>query len=140
MRIMICGSMSNAERLLRIKETLIEQGHDPILTKDIQVHIDDPTQTDDLEKDLVYCKENQILLNAFKEIESCDAILIANFEKNGISGYIGTSTLMELGVAYYLRKKLFILKPVPDSPKTRWAHEVMIMEPVILDDDFSKIR
>lgn len=39
---------------------------------------------------------------------------------------------MELAVGYYLKKKLYILNPLPDYNKYRWAFEVAIMKPICI--------
>jgi hypothetical protein len=76
----------------------------------------------------------------FREIEESDAILVLNYPKNGIQGYIGTASLMEIGLAYHLGKKIFLLNPLPHSSEQRWAHEVRIIQPTILNGDFTKIK
>jgi hypothetical protein len=81
-----------------------------------------------------------VLRVGFDLVVKADAILVLNFPKNGINGYIGTSTLMELGIAHYFGKKIFILNDIPDFNKVRWAHEVAIMQPVILKGDLAKIN
>lgn len=44
-----------------------------------------------------------------KKIREADALLIANFQKNGIDGYIGLSALMEAAMAYALEKRILVL-------------------------------
>jgi hypothetical protein len=73
-------------------------------------------------------------------IAESDAVLVLNYPKNGIKGYVGTSTLMEIGLAYYMGKKIFLLFPVPHSSEARWAHEVKITNPFVINGDFSKVR
>ncbi len=71
------------------------------------------------------------------KIEKSDAILVVNDSKNGVSGYIGTNTLMEITIAYYLKKKVFILNAV-DSENPVYD-EVFAINATILDGDLSKI-
>jgi len=47
---------------------------------------------------------------------------------------------MEMGLAYYLRKKIFLLYPPPPVKQEKYTHEVLIMQPVILDGDLDKIE
>lgn len=51
----------------------------------------------------------------FKKIVQGDAILVINNEKNGIKGYIGTNVLMEIGLAFFFKKKIFIWNPIPSD-------------------------
>lgn len=73
----------------------------------------------------------------FEKIDWCDAILVINHEKRGIGGYIGGNTLIEIGVAFYLKKKIYIQNFV--SSELSYKQEIMGMKPVILDCDLSKI-
>jgi len=74
----------------------------------------------------------------FKLIAKSDAILVVNDTKNNIRGYIGGNTLMEMGLAFYLKKPIFLLNPI--SKKSPFYEEVMGMFPKILDNDLSKIK
>ena len=76
----------------------------------------------------------------FNLIEESNAILIMNYPKNGVEGYIGTSSIMEIGIAYHLGKKIFLLHETPDYNEHRWAHEVKIMQPIVLNGDLDKIK
>jgi len=76
----------------------------------------------------------------FDMIAESDGILVLNYPKNSISGYVGTSTLMEIGIARHLGKKIFILNDLPDYKEHRWTHEVRIMEPIILNNDLEKVK
>lgn len=73
----------------------------------------------------------------YKKIEWCDVILVINGEKRGIQGYVGGNTLIEIGVAFYLKKKIYLLNPV--SSELSYKQEIMGMKAVILDGDFGKI-
>lgn len=74
----------------------------------------------------------------YEKIDWCDAVLIINHEKRGIQGYVGGNTLIEIGVAFYLRKKIYILNPV--SSELSYKQEIMGMKPILLHGDLSKIR
>ncbi len=74
----------------------------------------------------------------YEKIDWCDAILVINYEKRGIQGYVGGNTLIEIGVAFYLKKKIFILNDV--SSELLYKQEIMGMKPIVLDGDFSKIK
>lgn len=74
----------------------------------------------------------------FSKITSADAILVANYPKHKIDGYIGGNTLMEIAVAYYLKKKIFLLYPV--SSKLAYKEEILGVHPIILNEDISLIQ
>lgn len=139
MRIMICGSMTFAKEMLETKQKLEELGHEVNVPLDIESHVKNPKLIDDLESNYKHAQETDIMKACFDLIAKSDAILVLNPPKNGIKGYIGTSSLMEIGLAHYLNKKIFLLNPFPKSSSYRWAHEVEIIKPVIINGELDKI-
>lgn len=73
----------------------------------------------------------------FKEVEKADAVLLVNDEKHGKAGYIGPNGLMEMAVAYYLNKPIFVLNDVDKENSV--YEEVYGMGCTILHGDVSKI-
>lgn len=140
MKIMIVGSMTFAPQMMEAKKDLEALGYQVDVPADIENHLKNPNLIDDLDSDLKHSQEKNVLKACFDLIAENDAVLVLNHKKNNIGGYIGTSVLMEIGLAYYLGKKIFILNPIPSSADARWAHEVMIMNPKIIDGDFSAIK
>lgn len=139
MNVMLLGSMTFAREMLKTKEELEKLGHIGDIPFDVEKHIKDEDLIDDLERNYKYCIEGDVIKEAFRQVAQNDAVLILNYPKNGISGYIGTSTLMEMGLAYWLGKKIFVLHEIPSEREHRWAHEVRIMQPTILSGDISSI-
>jgi len=71
-----------------------------------------------------------------KNIEKSDAILVLNFDKD-VTGYIGGNTFLEMAIAYYLKKKIYLWKnPSKDLP---YYEEILAMKPTIIDGDLEKI-
>lgn len=140
MKIMICGSMSFSPEMIAAKKQLAEMGHEVQLPCDVDVHLANSGFIDDLDADLAHCRAKNILKIGFDDIAASDAAVFLNYPKNGVAGYVGTSSLMEMAIAYYLGKKIFLLHPVPPSAVARWAHEVRIIDPVVIDGDLSKIK
>jgi len=66
----------------------------------------------------------------FSTIKKADAILVVNPEHRGIKGYIGGNTFLEMGVAFFLGKIIYLLYPIP---KMDYELELAAMHPVILD-------
>ena len=76
--------------------------------------------------------------NHFEKVDWADAILVVNPEKRGIEGYVGGNTLIEIGVAFYTKKPIYIQNPI--SSELSYRQEIYGMKPIILDDDFSALR
>ena len=90
--------------------------------------------------DEFYSKEKDVKLKAMrdfdKNLEQSDAILVANYEKNGIENYIGINSIMEIGMAFNKNKKIFILNNIPDNCKD----ELEAAQCVVLKGDLKKIQ
>ena len=105
-----------------------------------------PGELDDIQKNESYMDtdaeritvkiEYDFIREHFRKIEQADAILILNYEKKGISGYIGGNTFLEMGYAFGLGKKVYLLHPVPDMD---YKTEMHAIQPIVLDGDLSKM-
>jgi hypothetical protein len=73
----------------------------------------------------------------YNEIVNSDAILVLNFDKNGIKNYIGGNTLMELGFACVHDKKIFLINPIPDIG---YKEEIKTVDPIVINGDLSLIK
>jgi non-canonical (house-cleaning) NTP pyrophosphatase len=72
----------------------------------------------------------------FRKIDTSDAILVINEDKNGIAHYVGGNTLIEIAYAYAQGLEIFLLHPVPE---VSYADEVRGMQPIILNGDLGGI-
>lgn len=140
MKIMICGSMKYVKEMVKLEQELKALDHNVVLPIGFEKNLEIPNFTDNLEEDLEYCIREDIMRKNFNQISKQDAILVVNKSKHGIDGYLGTAVLMELAIAYFLKKKIFLLHDIPHFNEHRWAHEVTIMQPTILKGDILKIR
>ncbi len=77
------------------------------------------------------------ILDHFIKLEWCDAVLITNYEKKGIEGYVGGNTLIEIGVGFYLKKPIYILNQVSSS--LSYKVEILGIKPIMLNGDLKKI-
>lgn len=73
----------------------------------------------------------------FEKVNWSDAILVLNYDKNNIIGYIGGNTLMEIGVAFFLKKKIYLLNLIPEIS---YKEEIIGMKPIIINGDLSIIK
>lgn len=71
-------------------------------------------------------------------IVSGDAIVVGNFDKNGIKNYIGGNTLMEIGFAHVNDKKVFLYNPI--SEEVSYVDEIKAMVDDVLNGDLTKIK
>lgn len=85
-----------------------------------------------------YKRKTFLTKHHFNKIVKGDAILVLNYEKNGITGYIGGAVLAEMAIALHFGKKIYILNPPDES--VSYKEEILGMNPIILNGDLSKIK
>ena len=130
------GSMQHTEKMLDLKDKLEKLGHQVFVSKFAQSMVG--KSDGEKEKMKLHQKYNLDAIREFwKLMQGADAILVANFDKNGIKNYIGGNTLMEIGFAYVLNQKIFLLNPIPNIPY--YKTEIEAMKPVILNGNLEKI-
>lgn len=85
-----------------------------------------------------YDKKAELMRAHFDKVATGDSVLVVNDEKHGVPGYIGPNVLMEMGLAFYLHKPIYILNAV--TSESPIYEEVLGMGSVVLDGDLTKIR
>lgn len=77
-----------------------------------------------------YHKKAALMRGHFDEVAKGDAVLVLNYEKHGVQNYIGGNVLMEMSLAFYLHKPIFIINEIPeDSP---FEEEIKGFDPIVL--------
>ena len=84
-----------------------------------------------------YSMKNDYVLSHFREIAEGDAVLVVNEPKNEVAGYIGGAVLMEMAIALYLGKPIFLLHP--PAEQSPYLEEILAMQPMVLDGDLTKL-
>jgi hypothetical protein len=140
MRITICGSMHFSKEMLKTQQELQRLGHEVTVPSDAQIIAEGKHDIADKEANVRHCREKDILRTDFGKVARSDGILVLNHRKKGIDGYVGGNTLIEIGLAYYLGKKIFLLNPQPHDGDLSYAHEIEIMQPVVINGDLKKIK
>ncbi len=73
----------------------------------------------------------------FKKVEAGDAVLVVNMDKGDINGYIGGNVLMEMMLAYWLKKPIYIWKQV--EPENPFYEEILGMNVQFLNEDLTNL-
>jgi len=145
MKIAICASAYFIKEATEIKRKLEEKGHkvlifpEEVILKGKRIRV---TEFYRLRKEDLYNQEywdlkNTLMKEHFNKISESDAILVLNFDRDGIEGYIGGNTLIEMGIAMFLQKKIFLWKE--PSSKLPYYEEIMSMKPIIINGDINRI-
>jgi len=122
------------DQVKKIVDELEKLGHElylPVFHKNVDFWKASPEFRANLKK-----KDN-LIKKHYEKIKNSDAILVANFDKGEIKGYIGGNSFLEMGFAYILGKKIYLLNPIPQM---HYRAEIMAMEPIIIKGDLTKIR
>ena len=139
--IVICSSVAFYEQVIAIEPKLIELGYNVVVPKsaramkeagDFTVRKTWYDNPDD------YTKKADFMRAHFEEIERGDAILVANYEKHGQPNYIGPNVLMEMGIAFYFNKPIYILNDLPEN--SPFEEELKGFLPTILHGQLDAIR
>jgi hypothetical protein len=141
MKITICGSVKFADKLVDIYRQLEALGHEPIMHEDMFGIADGTAKEliDGIELNHSEIKKKHNFIKLWHDlIVSGDAILVCNFDKNGIKNYIGGNTLMEIGFAHTNDKKVFLLNPIPED--VSYADEIKAMTDVVIEGDLKMIK
>lgn len=136
MIITICGSMKFHKEMREVKEMLEAVGHSVFVPKSIELmDTQGYVHPEDNEERITAKIEHDFIREHFRKIQQAEAILVLNYDKKGIKHYIGGNTFLEMGLAFWLGKKIFLLHQIP---KMDYLTEMHAMQPVILDGDLSK--
>ncbi len=145
MKIVICASIDLTPKIKEVKETLESLGHQteiPFMSQKIiqgEVLLADFLAVKDREGDASFraAAGEDLIKRYYNLIKEADAILVVNSDKKGIKNYIGGNTFLEMGFAYTMDKKIFLLNPIPEMG---YSDEIKAMQPIILNNDLSKIN
>jgi len=128
--------MQFTDKMLEVCEKLKEIGHEGFVTDLHKAMIG--KNSDEIEKIKIDQKNNKDAIREFwNAMQGADAVLVLNYDKNGIKNYIGGNTFLEIGFAHILNQKIFLLNPVPEIPY--YKSEIEAMKPIILNGDLNKI-
>lgn len=153
MKIIICGSIGFYKEMESVRDELVRRGYE---VKIPELSLEAPQEFGGGKKVYFgqYIEQNGgidafpaehkiwdmkegAINDHFEKIDWGDGILVINNEKRGVNGYIGGNTLIEIGVAFFLKKKIFILNQV--SSELSYKQEIMGMKPVMLNGNLSLI-
>jgi len=59
--------------------------------------------------------KNRLTKENFQNVKNCDVLLILNYSHRGVENYIGGNSFMEMVVAFFLKKPIYLLHDIPDN-------------------------
>lgn len=145
MRIAICSSALFARQSREVKEKLEKRGFEVFLYPQ-KVEVDGKTidvgeyykmRKNNLTDELLKIKK-QLIDEHIEKIKNSDAILVLNLDKRENRGYVGGNTFLEMGIAYFLGKKVFIWKK--PSENLPYFEEIIALNPISIEENLEKIE
>lgn len=131
-RLVICGSMTFLAQMGRLQHALDLSGV-PAMTPidwDHGIELLEPAKYRQFKRSLS--------LSHMRKVQNplTYAILVANFDKHGVSGYIGPNTFAEIAVAFATSKTIYLLNVIPGN----YGEELEAWGARELEGDLSRIR
>jgi len=140
MKIVICGSNAFREKMVEFKKRINDMGGEGIIHPDYEAFARGEKQDvwNQIQMDHAKAKRDNNYIGWYHDvIINADAILVLNYEKNGIANYVGGNTLMEIAFAHTNGKKVFLMNPVPQD--VSYSDEIGAMYDKVLNGDLSGI-
>ena len=136
MKILIICSKQFYSKIPSIKEQLEKKGH----TISLPNSYDNPNAENEYklkgEKDHIEFKQKMFKLSR-DVIITQDAVLVLNFEKNGVKNYLGGATFLEMYEAFMNNKKIFLYNDIPEGIL---KDEICGFAPIVIHGDLSLVK
>lgn len=84
-----------------------------------------------------YKRKSFLMRHHFRKIVKSDAILVLNLARHEQEGYIGGNVLMEMALAFHLRKLIYLYREA--SKESLMYEEIMGMQPVCVEENLTNI-
>lgn len=146
MKITLCGSIAFIDEMDAVRKELEGMGHE-VKMPPLEIVGEDgmmmpvkeyyalrKSAADD--HTWVWSKKAEAMRNHFDKVAWADAILVCNYEKNDVVGYIGANTLLEMGLAFHLKKPIYLLNRIPEAS---YKEEILGMGPIVINSNLNKI-
>ncbi len=151
MIITICSSIKFWPQIVEVKKQLEDLGHE-VLTPPHEV----PNQTGKMipveeyyrirkemvergeNDDWVWTRKSEAIKWHFDKVSKADCILVLNYDKNNVANYIGGNTLLEIGLAFWLGKPIYLYNPIPEE--ISYYEEIKGIQPIVINGDLSLIK
>ena len=137
MKIALAASMMFSSQMVEIRDKLVALWHEVILPYNTEKYASKEWSMESRKESTKNKIEWDLFRGYFNILKEVDAILIVNYDKNGIANYIGGNSFLEAAFAHILNKTIYFLNPIPemiytDELKALWA--------VIINGDMKKIH
>lgn len=140
MKIVICSSLDFIDEIKDVREKLFARGHVVTVPETAnKIYRGEVTHEQIMrektnEEFAARGIQQDSLRFYYQKIKEGDAILVLNYKKKDIEGYIGGAVFLEMGFAHVLGKKIYLLN---DVPAMSYSDEIKMMQPIVLQGELS---
>lgn len=136
MKVGVAGSMQFTDKMIETCRELEQLGHRTFMSSFGRHYAGkSPEEIEKLKLKDKY--QSDAIREFWRPMQSADALLVLNYDKNGIKNYIGGNAFLEMGFAHVLGLKLFLLNSIPKMPY--YETEIIAMEPIVINGNLRKI-
>ena len=136
LKIALCHGMQFAEQAKYVQEEFTRLGHQALPSSFNEKYLGLSDQEKEALK-LEHKYHHDAIRKHWNVIRECDVVLVLNYDKNGIKGYIGGNVFLEMGFAHIQNKPIYLLNPPPEIPY--YDTEIRAMRPIIINGDLEKV-
>lgn len=81
--------------------------------------------------DITFTKiKNRLTIENIKNVEKCDGLLILNYTHREIENYVGGNSFLEMCIAFYLNKPIYLLNDIPENMP--YTEEIKSFYPIVI--------
>jgi len=152
MLITLCSTIKFWPQIIEVKEKLESMGHEVLIppdkVKNKEGDLISAQEYYELRRNMmkdggeehnwIWQRKKDAIMWHFEKVSKADVVLVLNFEKNNIANYIGGNTFLEMGVAMWLDKPIYLYNPIPKE--LSYTEEIRGMHPIVIEGDLSLIK
>lgn len=128
MIILVHASLDKKSEMINAKEVIERFGKHKVILPELNryQHIRDEEGNDELFTQI----KNRLTNDNIRNVEATDALLILNYTHRGITNYVGGNSFLEMVIAYYLHKPIFLLNDIPEG--MAYTEEIKALYPMVI--------
>ena len=128
MIILVLASLDKKKEMLDVKEKIEAFSDHKVILPELTryQHIRDEEGNDELFTQI----KNKLTNENIRNVENSDALLILNYTHRGIENYVGGNSFLEMVIAYYLHKPIYLLNDIPKEMP--YTEEIKALYPKII--------
>jgi hypothetical protein len=127
MKVTIHASLDFKEDMIAAKEYLESSAECEVILPDLRryQHIRDELGDERRFTEI----KTRLTRENMSNVERCDVLLILNYDHRGYANYVGGNSFLEMVVAFFLGRPIFLLHNIPENMP--YSEEIKALEPFV---------